>query len=254
MVGMYGIREAYNGFRRVLIASLSLGTLLLSSPTYSQEPEVSRFSRDDESERGRIECVHGVDFKSKYVTMRGISYSDGPVFQAFGNYGWKDFSLTHWYDVELGKERPLREIDLDLHYEKEIGGGLKAKAGFMEAYLPYEDFLFLHSLYGELGCNGPVNLACYLNRDWYGKDRGWLGKIKAGKSFPLGNKIDLRLAAEMTYNHGDFRPVSDFSHASISGSISFDIGPYNLKLSGYYQEPLNRHFGRESWVGVGISR
>lgn len=237
-----------------LVNSLLLGVLLLSPRAYSHMPETNGSSMRVKDGNENIECVHGIDLKSKYVTIRGISYSDGPVFHASGNYGWRGFSLTHWYDVEPGKERPVKEIDIDFHYEKVIGKGMSAKAGFMEACLPYEDFLFLHSLYGELEWKGPVDLSVYLNKDWYGKDHGWLGKIKTGKTLPLSNKINLELATEITYNLEDFRPVSNFSHASISGSLSFDIGSYNMKVSGYYQEPLNRYFGRESWVGIGITR
>jgi hypothetical protein len=237
-----------------VIGSLLLGSLLFSSPAYSQESEDNGVSLGGEGEKGKVECVHGVDLKSKYVTIRGISYSEGPVFHAFGNYRKGGLSFTHWYDVEPGKERPLKEIDLDLHYEREIGKDVHAKAGFMEVYLPYEDFLFLHSLYGEVGWEGPVGLAVYLDRDWWGEDKGLLGKIKIGKNFSLGYKIDLELATDLTYNHEDFKPVSGLSHASVSGSLSFDVGSYNVNVGGYYQEPLNRHFERQFWVGLGVTR
>ncbi len=239
--------------KRGLIGALFSGFILLSPPASSQEDVNDEAIRRGKESGIKLECVHGIDLKSKYVTMRGIQYSEGPVFHAYGTYGWKGFNFTHWYDAEPGKERPIKEIDFDLHYEREIGEDVRAKAGFMETYLPYEDFLFLHSLYGEVEWEGPAELTVFINRDWWSKERGLLGKIKIGKNFSLSDKIDIELEAQLTYNHEDFKPVSDFSHASVSGALSFNMGNYSLKVMGYHQEPLNGNFKREYWAGIGIT-
>ncbi|MBI5696884.1 MAG: hypothetical protein HZC51_14320 [Nitrospirae bacterium] len=172
-------------------------------------PSCGRDVECESEEEGGFTFGADAGFFSQYV-VRGVSYTDGPVFQPYVWASYEGFTASVWGNLDMTSFNSwagnFHELDYGLDYTGEAGI-IEYSAGALYYSYPHFDGEDTAELYAGLVADVPLSPRLTVYYDCWRGD-GFFGQFSVGHSFTLpvlaGCAASLDLSAQAGFGTKNF--------------------------------------------------